>query len=48
VQERYAELAADPAEVDRRLAAGAAAAEALAEPVLARASLAAGLLPRPR
>ena len=48
LQERYAELAADPAEIDRRLAVGADAAEALAEPVLARASLAAGLLPRPR
>jgi len=48
LQERYAELAADPAEIDRRLAVGADAAEALAEPVLARASLAAGLLPRSR
>jgi tryptophanyl-tRNA synthetase len=48
LQTRYAELAADPGEIDRRLAAGADAAEAVAEPVLARASLAAGLLPRPR
>ncbi len=48
LQERYAELAADPAEIDRRLAVGADAAETLAEPVLARASLAAGLLPRSR
>jgi len=48
LQERYAELAADPTEIDRRLAVGADAAEALAEPVLARASLAAGLLPRSR
>ena len=35
VQERYAELDADPAEVDRRLALGAEAAEAIAERVLA-------------
>ncbi len=48
VQTRFHELAADPAEIDRRLAAGADAAEALADPVLARASRAAGLLPRPR
>ena len=34
---RYAELAADPGEVDRRLAVGADAAEAIADPVLARA-----------
>jgi tryptophanyl-tRNA synthetase len=47
VQTRFHELAADPAEIDRRLGAGALAAEALAEPVLARAKLAAGLLPRP-
>jgi tryptophanyl-tRNA synthetase len=47
VQARYAELASDPGEIDRRLAAGATAAEALADPVLARASRAAGLLPRP-
>src|SRR3954451_9990558 len=48
VQERFEELAADAGEVDRRLAAGADAAEAIADPVLARASRAAGLLPRPR
>jgi tryptophanyl-tRNA synthetase len=48
VQERYAELEADPAEVDRRLAQGADDAEAKAETVLARATRAAGLLPRPR
>ncbi len=48
VQERFEELSGDPAEVDHRLAVGADAAEAIAEPVLARASRAAGLLPRPR
>jgi tryptophanyl-tRNA synthetase len=48
VQERFQELIADPGEIDRRLAVGADAAEAIAEPVLARASRAAGLLPRPR
>jgi tryptophanyl-tRNA synthetase len=47
VQQRYAELAADPAEVDRRLARGADVAEAMAEAVMQRASRAAGLLPRP-
>jgi tryptophanyl-tRNA synthetase len=47
-QERYALLAADPAEVDRRLALGADVAEARAEEVLARAIRASGLLPRPR
>jgi tryptophanyl-tRNA synthetase len=47
VQTRFGELASDPAEVDRRLALGADEAEALAEPVLARACRAAGLLPRP-
>jgi tryptophanyl-tRNA synthetase len=46
VQDRYTELAADPGEVERRLAAGADAATAIADPVLARASRAAGLLPR--
>ena len=45
---RFQELAADRSEIDRRLRVGADAAEALAEPVLARACLAAGLLPRPR
>jgi tryptophanyl-tRNA synthetase len=48
VQERYAELAANPAEVDARLARGAARAEAIADTVLARASHAIGLLPRAR
>ena len=48
VQERFATLEADPAEVDRRLARGAEVAEAMAEPVLQRAMNAAGLLPRPR
>lgn len=47
VQERFAALAADPAEVDRRLAAGAEAAEAIAGRVLDRARKASGLLPRP-
>ena len=48
VQERYRELAADPGQVDARLACGADTAETMAEPVLARASRAAGLLPRAR
>jgi tryptophanyl-tRNA synthetase len=48
VSARFRELSADPGEIDRRLRVGADAAEALAEPVLARASVAAGLLPRPR
>jgi tryptophanyl-tRNA synthetase len=47
VQARFQALVADPGEIDRRLGAGATAAEALAEPVLARACGAAGLLPRP-
>jgi tryptophanyl-tRNA synthetase len=47
VQARYTELTDDPAEVERRLKAGADAAEAIAEPVLQRATKAAGLLPRP-
>jgi tryptophanyl-tRNA synthetase len=46
VQERYEQLTADPAEVDRLLAAGADAAAGIAGPVLARAAAAAGLLPR--
>jgi tryptophanyl-tRNA synthetase len=46
VQERYAELEADPDEVDRRLAVGADIATEKAEEVLARAMKAAGLLPR--
>jgi tryptophanyl-tRNA synthetase len=48
VQERYASLAADPAEVERRLALGADIADAKAEEVLGRAMRAAGLLARPR
>jgi tryptophanyl-tRNA synthetase len=47
VQERFRELEASPGELDRRLAAGADAAEAKAEEVLGRATRAAGLLPRP-
>jgi tryptophanyl-tRNA synthetase len=45
VRERYDALASDPAEVDRQLAVGAPKARAIAEPVLARARTAAGLLP---
>jgi len=47
VRARYHELAADPAELDRMLAAGAEAAESIASTVLDRARTAAGLLPRP-
>lgn len=47
VQERYAELAADPGAVEQRLAIGAERADAKAEPVLAKAIRNAGLLPRP-
>jgi len=47
LQQRYAALEADPAEVDRRLAAGASAAGELAATVLERVKRAAGLLPRP-
>jgi tryptophanyl-tRNA synthetase len=46
VRERYDALAADPAEVDRLLAIGADTASTMADTVLARASKAAGLLPR--
>jgi tryptophanyl-tRNA synthetase len=45
VRERYATLAADPAEVDRQLRLGADKARALADPVLERARRATGLLP---
>jgi tryptophanyl-tRNA synthetase len=45
VRERYEALAQDPGEVDRQLAAGAAKARAIAEPVLERARRAVGLLP---
>lgn len=46
LQDRFRELDADRTEVERQLAIGAERATALAEPVLARASKAAGLLPR--
>jgi tryptophanyl-tRNA synthetase len=46
VRERYDALAADPAEVDRLLAIGADIATGMSDEVLARASRAAGLLPR--
>jgi tryptophanyl-tRNA synthetase len=45
LQEAYTTLEADPAEVDRQLALGAEKARAIAEPVLARARAAVGLLP---
>jgi tryptophanyl-tRNA synthetase len=45
LQESYTKLEADPAEVDRQLALGADKARAIADPVLARARNAAGLLP---
>jgi tryptophanyl-tRNA synthetase len=45
VQKRYAELAADPGEVTRRLAQGADKARAVASKTLARARDALGLLP---
>jgi tryptophanyl-tRNA synthetase len=47
LQEAYTKLEADPGEVDRQLAIGADKARAIAEPVLARARAAAGLLPPP-
>ena len=46
IRERHNELARDPGEVDRLLAAGADAAEAIATGVLERARNACGLLPR--
>lgn len=46
IQERYAELAADPGETARLLAIGAGKAEAVASVTLARAYDAIGLLPR--
>jgi tryptophanyl-tRNA synthetase len=46
VQTRFQELDADPAEVERQLAIGADIAASIADPVLARAMKAAGLLPR--
>ncbi|HJR24979.1 MAG TPA: tryptophan--tRNA ligase [Acidimicrobiales bacterium] len=45
-QARYAELSADPAEVDRIIARGADKAQAIASVTLARAMAAMGLLPR--
>jgi tryptophanyl-tRNA synthetase len=48
VRERNEELARDPGEVDRLLARGADAAEAIATGVLDRVRAASGLLPRPR
>jgi tryptophanyl-tRNA synthetase len=44
-QSRYAELMADPAEVDRIIRRGAEKAQAMAGPTLARAMAAMGLLP---
>jgi tryptophanyl-tRNA synthetase len=46
IQQRYAELAADPARVDAVLADGAEKAEAIADDVMIRVRRAAGLLPR--
>ena len=46
VQERFAELSRDPAEIDRIIAQGADKAQLLAAPVLARAMANIGLLPR--
>jgi len=46
IQQRYATLAADPAEVSRLLGVGAAKARAVAAPTLARAQAAIGLFPR--
>ena len=46
LQERYAELEADPAEVARILEVGAERAEAIAAPVMVRVREAVGLLPR--
>jgi tryptophanyl-tRNA synthetase len=46
LQERYAELEADPAEVARILEVGAERAEAIAAPVMVRVRDAVGLLPR--
>ncbi len=46
VQTRFAELDADRAEVDRHLAIGAGIAAGIADPVVARATKAAGLLAR--
>ena len=48
LQERYADLTADPGEVDERLARGAAAAEDLAGAVIERVRRATGLIERRR
>ncbi len=48
VRERYEELAADPAELDRQLALGAEKARVIAGPVLERVRRAVGLLPPAR
>ncbi len=48
LQARYAELEQDPAAVDRIVAAGAARAEEISAPVLARVREAVGLMPRAR
>ncbi len=45
IQQRYEELAADPAEVERQLRDGAQRARAIAAPTLERAKAAVGLLP---
>ena len=45
IRERHAELMADPAELDRLMALGAARARAIAAPVLAEAKARVGLLP---
>ena len=45
IRERHAELIADPAELDRLMALGAARARAIAAPVLAEAKARVGLLP---
>ncbi|MGZ4602320.1 MAG: hypothetical protein ACXV0U_01845 [Kineosporiaceae bacterium] len=44
VRSRYAELVADPAELDRRVARGAATAAALAAPTLAAVRAAMGVV----
>jgi tryptophanyl-tRNA synthetase len=46
VQERYAELSADPAELDRVLAHGRERAETVAQTTLERTREALGFLPR--
>jgi tryptophanyl-tRNA synthetase len=48
IRERHAALMADPAELDRLMALGAARARAIAEPVLAEAKARMGLLPAAR